>query len=65
MNKTNNVPFFKLMIARAVNYAFWLLVLTLIEDQTSLYLSPILLWVLAPLMMVAFGTLSARYFNTT
>jgi hypothetical protein len=61
----NKVPFSKLMIARGVNYAFWLLILTLIEDQTSLYLSPILLWVLAPLMMVVFGTLTARYFKTT
>jgi hypothetical protein len=65
MEQTNKVPFFKLLIARGVNYAFWLLILTLIEDQTSLYLSPVLLWALAPIMMVVFGTLSARYLKTT
>jgi hypothetical protein len=59
------VPFLKLLIARAVNYAFWLGLLTLVEDQTSLSLSPLLLWILAPIMMIAFGTLSARYFKTT
>lgn len=58
-------PFYKILIARAVNYALWLLVLTVIEDQTSLYLSSFWLFALAPLMMVVFGTLSAYYFKTT
>jgi hypothetical protein len=61
----DNKQFLKLIVARAVNYAFWLLVLTLVEDQTSLYISNLWLWLLAPIMMVIFGTLSARYFKTT
>lgn len=59
------VPFFKLLIARIVNYAVWLLVLTLIEEQSSLSLSQWMLWLLAPFMMVLFGALSTYYFKTT
>lgn len=59
------VPFSKLLIARVVNYAMWLLTLSVIEDQSSLSLPQWMLWALAPLMMVLFGTLSAYYFKTT
>lgn len=59
------VPFLKLLIARVVNYAIWLLALTIIEDQSSLYLPQWMLWALAPLMMVIFGTLSAYYLKST
>lgn len=59
------VSFFKLLTARVVNYALWLLALTILEDHTSLSFSYWLLWSLAPLMMVVFGTLSAYLFKTT
>lgn len=62
MNKNN---FFRLLIARAVDYAFWLFTITLIEDQSSLYLSSFLLMALAPILMVVVGTLSAKHFKTT
>lgn len=62
MKKTS---FFKLLVARIVNYAVWLLVLTLIEDQSSLSLSQWMLWLLAPFMMVFFGALSTYYFKST
>jgi len=61
----NTVSKFKVFIARLVDYAACLLLLSGIEDQTSLYLSPLLLVVLAPIFMMISGTILCRYWGTT
>jgi len=47
----------RLWAASLVDYAFWLLLLTVIDNNTSLYIPSLLRVFLAPIMMVGFGML--------